>query len=298
MRLPEARRDEVKLRVGRRTFAFLGTSVTLLVIDLVGSFRGDVCRQGSKMSATGATLVKADGSGDWLADIFDVMDGENIPGMEMAHELVLKDEVFDALEAQGEVGAVDVSKVDGGVSSDLSKKRGREEHNSSGRPENGSNGKMNKSQREKRRRDALNNHFMGLSGLLDPGSTVALKTDKATIVVEAARVIKQLRAQLQQKAESLHDVTATNETLTKARESILQDKHKLQHQLSCFMSSLPFASPLMGGLYQAHPGAPAATSMLKPGLASPLPGMMFAFPPLMVQTTTADEDAKLRAPVA
>ena len=253
------------------------------------------------MSATvPSPLVKADGSGDWLADIFDVMDGEAIPGMEVVDDLVLKDEVFFTLEAQGEVGAVDV--IECGVSfSDVgSKKRGREAQNPTGFPENGSNGKMKKSQREKRRRDALNDHFMGLSVLLEPGSTEALKTDKATIVTEAAKVIKALRTQLQQKSDSLREVTENNSALTKERESILQDKHKLEHQLACFMSSMPFASPMIAGPYQQHPGSGAPGqpgTMLKPGQPA-MPNMMFAFPPLIVQTTTADEDAKLRAPVA
>ena len=252
------------------------------------------------MSAAPAPLVKAKGSGDWLADIFDVMDGEAIPAMEMAEELLLKDEVLLSLGAQGEVGAVDW--VDGGDSSNDggNKKRGRDSQNSTGVPGTNSDGKMKKSQREKRRRDSLNDHFMGLSALLEPGSTGALKTDKATIVTEAAKVIKALRTQLQQKSDSLREVTENNSALTKERESILQDKHKLEHQLACFMSSMPFASPMIAGPYQQHPGSGAPGqpgTMLKPGQPA-MPNMMFAFPPLIVQTTTADEDAKLRAPVA
>lgn len=55
------------------------------------------------MKATGvAAFPKAD---DWLTDIFDVMDGEPIAGIEMVDELGLKDEVFAALEAQGKAEA-------------------------------------------------------------------------------------------------------------------------------------------------------------------------------------------------
>jgi len=251
------------------------------------------------MSAAPAPLVKAKGSDDWLADFFDVMDGEAIPAMEMAEELLLKDEVLLSLGAQGEVGAVDW--VDGGDSSNDggNKKRGRDSQNSTGVPGTNSDGKMKKSQREKRRRDSLNDHFMGLSALLEPGWMGALKTDKATIVTEAAKVIKALRQQLQQKSFSFKEVTEKNSALTKERESILQDKYKLEHQLACFMSSMPFATPVMGGLYQypgaGVPGAPPA--MLKPGQPV-MPSMMFAFPPLVIETTTAEEDAKLRAPLA
>ena len=250
------------------------------------------------MKATGvAAFPKTD---DWLTDIFDAMDGEPIAGIEMADELGLKDEVFAALEAKGEEEAQNTlgSTV---PSSELPKKRARETDAQTSA--SGPDGKMKKSQREKRRRDALNDHFMTLSGLLDPASTeAALKTDKATIVTEASKVIALLRSELMRTSESLKELSAANETLRKERESMLQDKLKLEHQLSCFMSSMPFASPIMVG--QAPPGAPAPAAaangvVMKPGHpGAGMPAMMWSFPPLVVQSTTAEEDAKLRAPVA
>ena len=249
------------------------------------------------MKATNVVaLPKAE---DWLTDIFDVMDGEPIAGIEMADELSLKDEVFAALEAQGEAETQNTLGSTGPLS-EGAKKRARETdaHTSSSVPDS----KMKKSQRERRRRDALNDHFMTLSGLLDPASTEALKTDKATIVTEAAKVIASLRSELTRTAKSLEQLSAANETLRKERESMLQDKLKLEHQLSCFMSSMPFASPIMVG--QAPPGAPVPAAaangvVMKPGQPAPgMPAMMWSFPPLVVQSTTADEDAKLRAPVA
>ena len=130
---------------------------------------------------------------DWLADIFEVMDGEPIEGIGMADELSLKDDVFAALEAQGEAETQN-TLGSSGPSSEGAKKRARETDTTASA--SGPDGKMKKSQREKRRRDALNDHFMTLSGLLDPASTEALKTDKATIVTEASKVIKSLRAEL------------------------------------------------------------------------------------------------------
>ena len=228
-----------------------------------------------------------------------VMDGEPIAGIEMADELSLKDEVFAALEAQGEAETQNTLGSTGPLS-EGAKKRARETDAQASA--SGPDGKMKKSQREKRRRDALNDHFMTLSGLLDPASTEALKTDKATIVTEAAKVIASLRSELTRTAKSLEQLSAANETLRKERESMLQDKLKLEHQLSCFMSSMPFASPIMVG--QAPPGAPVPAAaangvVMKPGQPAPgMPAMMWSFPPLVVQSTTADEDAKLRAPVA
>ena len=249
------------------------------------------------MKATNVVaLPKAE---DWLTDIFDVMDGEPIAGIEMADELSLKDEVFAALEAQGEAETQNTLGSTGPLS-EGAKERARETDAQASA--SGPDGKMKKSQREKRRRDALNDHFMTLSGLLDPASTEALKTDKATIVTEAAKVIASLRSELTRTAKSLEQLSAANETLRKERESMLQDKLKLEHQLSCFMSSMPFASPIMVG--QAPPGAPVPAAaangvVMKPGQPAPgMPAMMWSFPPLVVQSTTADEDAKLRAPVA
>ena len=236
---------------------------------------------------------------DWLADIFEVMDGEPIEGVAMADELSLNDDVFAALEAQGEAETQNTVGSTG-PSSDGTKKRSRETNAQASAI--GPDGKMKKSQREKRRRDVLNDHFMTLSGLLDPKSKEALKTDKATIVTEAAKVIASLRSELTRTAKSLEQLSAANETLRKERESMLQDKLKLEHQLSCFMSSMPFASPIMVG--QAPPGAPVPAAaangvVMKPGQPAPgMPAMMWSFPPLVVQSTTADEDAKLRAPVA
>lgn len=254
-----------------------------------------------------AAPLKVKGSRDWLADIFDAMGSVDIPAMEMAEQLELKDGVLFSLETQnpGETGAVDVVDTVGGDAGGTyagSKQSERDTQNSTGahEPRTESTGKMKKSQREKRRRDALNDHFMGLSALLEPGSTEALKIDKVTIVTEAAKVIMALRRQLQEKSDTFKEIAENNAALMKERESILQDKQKIEYQLACFMSSMPFASPtLMGGQYHhpgaAAPGAPAA--MPKPGQLS-MPNMMFASPPLVVQTTTADEDAKLRAPLA
>ena len=162
------------------------------------------------MKATGvAALPKTE---DWLADIFDVMGGEPSEGIEMADELGLKDDVFAALEAQGEAETQN-TLGSSGPSSEGAKKRARETDTNASA--SGPDLKMKKSQREKRRRDSLNDHFMTLSGLLDPASTEALKTDKATIVTEASKVIKSLRAELKRTAESLEELSAANETLGK-----------------------------------------------------------------------------------
>ena len=166
---------------------------------------------------------------------------------------------------------------------------------------------MKKSAREKRRRDALNDRFMGLSALLDPGSGEELKTDKATIVTEAARVIKSLQRSSTLTA-SLEEAVNSNAEMAKERESLIQDKIKLEHQLHHFMSSMSRLPPMYAARAAAAPrrarraalvpaGRVAQADAAKPGQPAMVP-MMWAFPPLVVQSTTAEEDAKLRAPVA
>lgn len=172
---------------------------------------------------------------------------------------------------------------------------------------------------------------MDLSSLLDPSKPP--KTDKATIVTEAATVISHLRKELATLSATLKTLHKNNEALEKEKSGLFadksallqdkaalqQDKHKLQSQLHCFMRSMPFASPVPGMAYSVPPpfpqgthGAPAQQQqqmVMAPGAnpemklashnqAGGMMPLMWSFPPLVVQTTTAEEDAKLRAPVA
>ena len=160
------------------------------------------------MTAPGAPAVKreapsSEDSGDWLADIFDSVDDEVIGNLPPGASLSLPAEAIAALEASGGQG---LGVADGSSqSATAAKKRGRD---AAGEPRGSA--KVKKSAREKRRRDALNDRFMGLSALLDPGSGEELKTDKATIVTEAARVIKSLREELSTLTASLEEAVNSN----------------------------------------------------------------------------------------
>ncbi|MFX6534598.1 helix-loop-helix domain-containing protein, partial [Acinetobacter baumannii] len=54
--------------------------------------------------------------------------------------------------------------------------------------------------REKQRRDKLNDKFMELGALLEPGKP--LKTDKSAILIDAVRVVTQLRGEAQKLKDS------------------------------------------------------------------------------------------------
>ena len=148
---------------------------------------------------------------------------------------------------------------------------------------------------------------MNLSALLDPSKPP--KSDKATIVTEAAEIISALRKELAALSSSLDTLHKLNETREQEKSSLhadkaalVQDKIKLEHQLHCFMSHMPFASPQPGLSFPMPFAAPGAPPMLAPPGTKMAPNhhmpLVWSFPPLVVQSTTAEEDAKLRAPVA
>ena len=246
----------------------------------------------------GGKDLSGEANGDWLADIFDAVEDGVITGLEMDGDLALPEDAIAAL--QPENGGA-------GKPSDAKKRGAADEPTGLG-----VDAKHKKSRREKLRRDALNDRFMDLSALLDTESGKPLKTDKASIVTDAAMVIKTLREELAKLSASLEDMTKTSKEMTKERESLmadkaalLQDKAKLEQQLHCFMSSMPFASPMVAPA-GPYPPAPQAGAMVpigavngstKPGQAGMMP-VMWSFPQLVIQSTTAEEDAKLRAPVA
>jgi hypothetical protein len=156
---------------------------------------------------------------------------------------------------------------------------------------------------------------MELSALFDPTRSRPLTTDKNIIVTKAAKEIKELRAELAKLYATVESMLESNLALKKEssyaaedKAALQQDKEKLQNQLYCFMSSMPFASPTLGTAFSSFSGAfnpllvaSALDVQQKIEPNQPAAGTMhdiWNFPRLVVQSTTAEEDAKLRAPVA
>jgi hypothetical protein len=158
----------------------------------------------------------------------------------------------------------------------------------------------------------MNDRFMELSALFDPTRSRPLTTDKNIIVTKAAKEIKELRAELAKLYATVESMLESNLALKKEssyaaedKAALQQDKEKLQNQLYCFMSSMPFASPTLGtafsGAFNPLLVASALDVQQKIEPNQPAAGTMhdiWNFPRLVVQSTTAEEDAKLRAPVA
>ena len=237
-------------------------------------------------------------SNDWLNDFFTHFDGEESP--------------FD-IAAAFDVGtgtlASGIQEKPVGVTStageECPKKRKAEDgeekveaNQAQARSYTLSEGaRKTKSTREKRRRDVLNSRFEELIAVLEPGSM--MKADKATVVVAATQLIKQLRAEHSRlanmimhfqednirQAESARTLAAERDALVKEKTEWLHEKLRIEAQLQGFLASMPFASPVEGVT------APAAKTM-RGNAAWTVPT------PFLPANEEAEEDVTLRAPVA
>eukprot|EP01018_Ginkgo_biloba_P034508 Gb_41424 [translate_table: standard] len=164
-----------------------------------------------------------------------------------------------------------------------------------------SSGPGTKACREKMRRDRLNDRFMELSSVLEPGRPP--KTDKATILCDAARVLNQLRAEAQklkdsneQLQEAIKDLKAEKNELRDEKFKLKAEKERLEQQVKAMtMPSgfLPHPAALHAAAFAAQSQAASNKTMPIPGY----PGMAMWqwMPPAVVDTS---QDHVLRPPVA
>lgn len=261
-------------------------------------------------AATDAGLVARDdanvlASSDWLNEFFIHFDGEESP-FDVAGAFDVGTGLASGIEEKPvEVAAtpVEVAATEGATGSKKRKAEDGEEEEEvanqvQGRSYTLSEGaKKTKSTREKRRRDALNSRFEELIAVLEPGSM--LKADKATVVVAATQLIKQLRAEHSRlanmimhfqednirQAEMTRALATERDALVKEKTQLLHEKLRIEAQLQGFLASMPFASPVEGVT------APAAKTM-RGNAAWTVPT------PFLPASDQAEEDVTLRAPVA
>ncbi|KAL8145634.1 transcription factor ILR3-like isoform X2 [Apium graveolens] len=162
------------------------------------------------------------------------------------------------------------------------------------------NASGSKACREKLRRDKLNERFLELSSILEPGRPP--KTDKAAILNDAVRMLTQLRSEAntlkesnEELQEKIKDLKAEKHELRDEKQKIKADKEKLEQQVKSFSAQpafLPHPSTLRAA-YSAQGQADANKLMSFVGY----PGVaMWQFmPPAVVDTT---QDHVLRPPVA
>lgn len=162
----------------------------------------------------------------------------------------------------------------------------------------------NKACREKMRRDRLNDRFVELSATLEPGRPP--KTDKATILNDAVRIMTQLRTEAQglqesndQLREAIKDLKTEKNELRDEKSRLKAEKERLEQQVKAM--SIPTG-------YMPHPAAmaaafaaqtQAASNKAQMAAAAAYPGMAAAMwqwmPPAAVDTS---QDHVLRPPVA
>ncbi|CAA3008951.1 transcription factor ILR3 [Olea europaea subsp. europaea] len=154
--------------------------------------------------------------------------------------------------------------------------------------------------REKRRRDRLNDKYMELGALLEPGRPP--KTDKAAILVDAVRIVTQLRGEAQKLKDSnlnlqekIKELKAEKNDLRDEKQRLKAEKEKLEQQLNT-MHVQPGFLPAPHAIPAAFaaPGQ-AAGNKLVPVISYPGVAMWQFMPPTAVDTS---QDHVLRPPVA
>lgn len=154
--------------------------------------------------------------------------------------------------------------------------------------------------REKLRRDRLNDKFMELGSILEPDRPP--KTDKAAILVDAVKIVTQLRSEAQNLKDSnsslqdkIKELKAEKIELRDEKQRLKAQKEKLEQQLKSMNSHPQFLPPhpTMAAAYapQHHPGG----SKLVPIVSYPGVAMWQFMPPAAVDTS---QDHALRPPVA
>lgn len=186
-------------------------------------------------------------------------------------------------EVDGSIGESDCPKENG------SKKRARVE---SCAPTS------SKACREKQRRDRLNDKFTELGALLEPGRPP--KTDKSAILVDAVRMVTQLRGEAQKLKDSnlnlqekIKELKAEKNELRDEKQKLKAEKEKLEQQLKTMSAQPGFLPPAIPAAFAPHgqvPGSKLVPIMSYPGVA-----MWQFMPPAAVDTS---QDHVLRPPVA
>ncbi|CAD5196303.1 unnamed protein product, partial [Musa acuminata subsp. malaccensis] len=166
--------------------------------------------------------------------------------------------------------------------------------------------------REKMRREKLNDRFMELSSLLDPGNPP--KTDKAAILSDAARVVIQLRNEAQKLKDSneslqekikelkasvyqkLLSLQAEKNELREEKQKLKAEKESLEQQVKLLNARPSFVPqpPLVPSLFPAQ-GQAAGHKLMVPVVGYPSFPMWQFMPPADVDTS---QDADKCPPVA
>ncbi|KAJ0765702.1 putative transcription factor bHLH family [Helianthus annuus] len=192
-------------------------------------------------------------------------------------------------ECDGSLASSDVRKETG------SKKRGREPGSAT----------SSKACREKLRRDKLNDKFVELASILEPEGPP--KTDKAAILVDAVRMVTQLKNEAQKLKDSnsdlqekIKELKSEKNELRDEKQRLKTEKEKLEQQANAMNTQPSFLAP-PPGIPAAYPAAMALAqsqamgNKLIPVMSYPGMAMWPFMPPAAVDTS---QDHELHPPVA
>ncbi|XP_057739435.1 transcription factor ILR3-like [Arachis stenosperma] len=155
--------------------------------------------------------------------------------------------------------------------------------------------------REKMRRDRLNDRFLELGSILDPGRPP--KTDKAAILSDAVQLVLQLRGEAQKLKEStenlqekINELKAEKNELRDEKQRLKAEKDSLEKQLKALNTPSGFLHhpPTLPAVFPHAPGQ-VLGSKLVPFMGYPGVSMWQFLPPAAVDTS---QDHVLRPPVA
>uniref|UniRef100_F6HRV4 BHLH domain-containing protein n=1 Tax=Vitis vinifera TaxID=29760 RepID=F6HRV4_VITVI len=154
--------------------------------------------------------------------------------------------------------------------------------------------------REKVRRDRLNDRFLELGSILEPGRPP--KMDKAVILSDALRMMTQLRSEGQKLKKSCEDLQEKINELKAEKNELRDEKQRLKTEKENIVQQIKALSSQAGFL--PHPSAIPAPfaapgqvvgSKLMPFIGYPGVSMWQFMPPAAVDTS---QDHVLRPPVA
>ncbi|XP_052207659.1 transcription factor ILR3 [Diospyros lotus] len=154
--------------------------------------------------------------------------------------------------------------------------------------------------REKLRRDRLNDKFMELGAILEPGRPP--KADKSAILVDAVRIVTQLKGEAQKLKDSnsslqekIKELKAEKNELRDEKQRLKAEKDRLEQQLKTMNVQPGFlpAPPAIPTAFAAQ--GQAAGNKLVPVISYPGVAMWQFMPPAAVDTS---QDHVLRPPVA
>ncbi|KAK7272455.1 hypothetical protein RJT34_29061 [Clitoria ternatea] len=154
--------------------------------------------------------------------------------------------------------------------------------------------------REKLRRDRLNDKFVELGSILESGRPP--KTDKAAILIDAVRMVTQLRGEAQKLKDSnmnlqekIKELKAEKNELRDEKQRLKAEKEKLEQQVKSVTAQPGLLAPPPAIPAAFAPQGQAPGSKLVPFIGYPGVAMWQFMPPAAVDTS---QDHVLRPPVA